>query len=119
MEGLGLSCTKIFKDLRVDQPYVLVIPTYADGEGRGAVPKPVIHFLNDPHNRSLLCGVISGGNRNFGPTFGLAGDIVAQKCGVPNLYKFELAGTDRDTQIVKHGLQRLWDARLGEQRHDR
>ena len=35
----------------VDAPFVLICPTYADGEGRGAVPKQVIRFLNDPERR--------------------------------------------------------------------
>ena len=37
--------------LRVDEPFVLVTPTYGGGQGRGAekgsVPKQVIRFLND------------------------------------------------------------------------
>ena len=43
--------------LVVDEPYVLVTPTYGGGQGRGeekgAVPKQVIRFLNDEDNRSL------------------------------------------------------------------
>ena len=40
----------------VDVPFVLICPTYADGQGRGAVPKAVIHFLNDPRRRSQRGG---------------------------------------------------------------
>lgn len=29
-------------------PYVLICPSHADGQGRGAVAKQVIRFLNDP-----------------------------------------------------------------------
>ena len=36
--------------------YVLICPTYADGEGRGAVPKQVIRFLNDAGRRAGLRG---------------------------------------------------------------
>ncbi|MDA7967048.1 class Ib ribonucleoside-diphosphate reductase assembly flavoprotein NrdI, partial [Ruegeria sp.] len=50
-------------------PYVLICPTYADGEGRGAVPKQVIRFLNDPARRAGIVGVIGAGNRNFGATY--------------------------------------------------
>ena len=90
------------------EPYVLVCPTYADGEGRGAVAKQVIKFLNDEKRRAGLKGVIAGGNRNFGETYGLSGDIIAEKCNVPVLFKFELAGTDTDVTTVRNGLEKFW-----------
>ncbi len=93
---------------RPDRPYVLICPTFADGEGRGAVPKPVIRFLNDPDHRALLRGVIAGGNRNFGATFALAGDVIAHKCTVPLLYKFELAGNETDIARIRAGLNEFW-----------
>lgn len=89
-------------------PYVLICPTYADGQGRGAVAKPVIRFLNDPARRALLRGVIAGGNRNFGATYGLAGEVVSGKCAVPLLFKFELAGTETDIARVRAGLEKFW-----------
>jgi len=89
-------------------PFVLVTPTYADGAGRGAVHKQVIRFLNDPDTRAQLRGVIAGGNRNFGALFALAGDVIAQKCAVPVLYRFELAGTPTDIARVTEGLDRFW-----------
>ena len=88
--------------------YVLMLPTFADGAGRGAVPKQVIRFLNDPARRARIKGVIAGGNRNFGATFALAGKIVAEKCNVPLLYRFELAGTDVDLARVRSGLLLFW-----------
>lgn len=90
-----------------DHPFVLVCPTYADGEGGGAVPKQVIRFLNDPAKRAGIVGVIGAGNRNFGATYALAGRIIAQKCNVPLLYSFELAGTDTDIARVRAGLEKL------------
>ncbi|WP_173923015.1 class Ib ribonucleoside-diphosphate reductase assembly flavoprotein NrdI [Agromyces sp. Marseille-P2726] len=96
------------QSLRVDEPYVLVVPTYGGGDGKGAVPKQVIRFLNDPHNRSLIRGVISAGNTNFGAAFGLAGDIVAAKTGVPHLYRFEVFGTPDDVRAVNEGLDAFW-----------
>lgn len=89
-------------------PYVLVTPTFADGEGRGAVPKQVIRFLNAPERRAGLRGVIAGGNRNFGATYALAGEVISRKCNVPVLYRFELAGTDTDIARVKAGLDKFW-----------
>lgn len=88
----------------VEAPFVLICPTYADGQGRGAVPKPVIRFLNDARNRAGLRGVIGAGNRNFGATFALAARIIADKCNVPVLWRFELAGTDVDVAKVRAGL---------------
>lgn len=91
-----------------DGPYVLICPTYADGQGRGAVAKPVIRFLNDPARRALLRGVIAGGNRNFGATYGLAAEVISGKCAVPILFKFELAGTETDVARVRAGLEEFW-----------
>ncbi len=94
--------------LRVDDPYVLVVPTYGGGNEGGAVPRQVVKFLNDPHNRSLLRGVIAAGNTNFGEAYCLAGTIIAAKCHVPYLYGFELLGTPEDVTRVREGLGQLW-----------
>jgi protein involved in ribonucleotide reduction len=92
----------------VDEPYVLILPTYGGGkatrERSGYVPKQVIAFLNDPGNRSLIRGVVGAGNTNFGEEFCLAGDIVSRKCRVPYLYRFELMGTAHDVERVRDGL---------------
>jgi len=95
-------------DLKATRPYVLVLPTYGGGDGHGAVPKQVIRFLNDPVNRALIRGVVVGGNTNFGKGYGIAGDIVAAKTGVPCLYRFELFGTQDDVEAVAQGLERFW-----------
>ena len=94
--------------LTVNDPYVLVLPTYGGGEGRGAVPKQVIRFLNDEGNRALIRGVIAAGNTNFGEAYCLAGDIVAAKCDVPLLYRFEVFGTPDDVAAVNSGLEEFW-----------
>ena len=95
----------------VDEEYVLVVPTYGGGSVKGAVPKQVIAFLNDPHNRSLCRGVISSGNTNFGEAYCLAGDIIASKLDVPLLYRYELLGTNTDVARVKEGLEGFWQRR--------
>ncbi|GAA1851216.1 class Ib ribonucleoside-diphosphate reductase assembly flavoprotein NrdI [Microbacterium koreense] len=96
----------------VDEPFVLVTPTYGGGQGRGeekgAVPKQVIRFLNDERNRKHIRGVISAGNTNFGEHFCLAGDIISRKCNVPHLYRLELFGTADDVDRVSDGLERWW-----------
>jgi protein involved in ribonucleotide reduction len=89
-------------------PYVLICPTYADGEGRGAVPKQVIRFLNDPARRGNLRAVIGAGNRSFGATFACAANVISAKCDVPVLYKFELAGTPTDITRIQAGLAEFW-----------
>lgn len=94
--------------ITVTVPYVLVVPTYGGGSIAGAVPKQVIKFLNDPANRAGIRGVIAGGNTNFGEAFGLAGDIIAVKCHVPHLFRFELLGTPAEIDIVREGLIQLW-----------
>ncbi|MFE5672766.1 class Ib ribonucleoside-diphosphate reductase assembly flavoprotein NrdI [Agromyces sp. NPDC056523] len=113
VEKLGRPAERIplhAKDapLVADEPYVLIVPTYGGGDGHGAVPKQVIKFLNDPHNRALLRGVIAAGNTNFGTAYGLAGDIIAAKCHVPHLYRFELFGTPDDVRAVDEGLDAFW-----------
>ncbi|MDO5645226.1 MAG: class Ib ribonucleoside-diphosphate reductase assembly flavoprotein NrdI [Dermabacter sp.] len=94
--------------LVVDEDYVLIVPTYGGGSTKGAVPKQVIAFLNDERNRAHIKGVITGGNTNFGEAYCLAGDIIAHKCKVPHMYKFELLGTSRDIAKVREGLERFW-----------
>lgn len=113
VEKLGIPAQRIplhSKDapLRVDEEYVLVVPTYGGGNAKGAVPKQVIKFLNDERNRSLIRGVISGGNTNFGTAYGLAGDIISAKCHVPHMYRFELLGTPADVARVREGLEKFW-----------
>ena len=100
--------------IEVDEPYVLVLPTYGGGRATpdindgGYVPKQVIAFLNNEHNRSLIRGVIAAGNNNFGAEFAYAGDVVSRKCGVPYLYRFELMGTPDDVEAVRAGLADFW-----------
>ncbi|MFT4014220.1 MAG: class Ib ribonucleoside-diphosphate reductase assembly flavoprotein NrdI [Paracoccus sp. (in: a-proteobacteria)] len=93
---------------RPEHPFVLICPTYSDGQGRGAVPKQVIHFLNDPDRRAMIRGVIASGNRNFGATYALSGRVIATKCNVPQLYSFELAGDELDIARVQSGLDQFW-----------
>lgn len=113
VEKLGVPALRLPLDggeppLAAQEPYVLVTPTYGGGGEKGAVPKPVIRFLNDPANRALIRGVIAAGNTNFGAGFAIAGDIVAAKCAVPFLYRFELLGTAEDVDNVIQGLGRFW-----------
>ncbi|MGB3769533.1 MAG: class Ib ribonucleoside-diphosphate reductase assembly flavoprotein NrdI [Rhodococcus sp. (in: high G+C Gram-positive bacteria)] len=122
VDKLGIPATRIpvrypRDDVTIDRPYVLVLPTYGGGTtstGRDTsyVPKPVIRFLNDPHNRSLIRAVIAAGNTNFGDSYCFAGDVVSSKCNVPFLYRFEVMGTPDDVHRVREGLTEFWE-RLG------
>lgn len=114
VQKLGLPNARIplrLKDepLLVNEPYVLVCPTYGGGvslnhENSRPVPKQVIKFLNNEHNRSFIRAVIAGGNSNFGPDFGKAGEVISGKCKVPYVYRFELMGNEDDVRICREGL---------------
>jgi protein involved in ribonucleotide reduction len=110
---LGVDAARIplqAKDapLLATEPYVLVVPTYGGTGGAGSVPKQVIRFLNNPQNRQLIRGVIGAGNTNFGDNYCMAADIIAAKCHVPPLYRFELMGTPEDVARVNNGLDTFW-----------
>ena len=95
IEKLGMPAERIplyprEERLVVDEEFVLVVPTYGGGNG------------------SLIRGVISAGNTNFGEAYCLAGDIISTKCQVPHMYKFELFGTPRDVTRVHDGLEEFW-----------
>lgn len=94
--------------LQVTKPFVLITPTYGHGTPKGAVPKQVIKFLNDPDNRAHIRGVIAAGNTNFGAGYCLAGKVISAKCQVPHLYNFELLGTPDDVARVNEGLEEFW-----------
>ncbi|MEX9826597.1 class Ib ribonucleoside-diphosphate reductase assembly flavoprotein NrdI [Raoultella planticola] len=112
VQRLGLPAVRIplneRERIQVDAPYILIVPSYGGGGTAGAVPRQAIRFLNDPHNRQRIRGVIAAGNRNFGDAYGRAGDVIAQKCGVPYLYRFELMGTPTDVDNVRKGVSEFW-----------
>ena len=94
--------------LRVHEPYLLMVPTYGGGDAAKAVPVQVKKFLNNAANRAWIRGVIASGNTNFGSAYAAAGDIIAAKCRVPYLYRFELMGTREDTRKVREGIVRFF-----------
>jgi len=113
VDSLGMRTVRIPLSMKaecpvIDEPYVLICPCYADDDGSKAVPKQVIRFLNNPENRKHMQGVIGSGNRNFGDKFAYAGNVIAKKCKVPCLYKFELSGTPTDVINVREGMKKLW-----------
>jgi protein involved in ribonucleotide reduction len=120
VQKLGLPADTVIRiplheRIEVTEPFVLVLPTYGGGHANapdpdagGYVPKQVIAFLNNEHNRSLIRGVIAAGNNNFGAEFAYAGEVVSRKCDVPYLYRFELMGTPDDVDAVRVGLADFW-----------
>ncbi len=114
VDKLGLPSARIplhrnDEPLIVNEPYVLVTPTYGGGvsmtgQNSKPVPKQVIRFLNNEHNRSFIRAVVAGGNTNFGTDYGLAGEIIAAKCKVPYVYRFELMGNENDVRVLRGGL---------------
>lgn len=104
-EKIRIPIKGIF-DFKPTRKYIIVTPTYGDPYGNGMVPHQVKKFLNSD-NSNLLVGVISAGNINFGKEYGLAGDLISRKYGVPLLYKFELAGNSSDVQKVEKILKTI------------
>lgn len=92
----------------IKNKFVLITPTYG-AAGKGFVPQQVIKFLNQEENRYNILGVISSGNINFLEDYGKAGNVIAEKLGIPLLYKFELAGTTEDVKKVNEGLKKFWN----------
>lgn len=114
VEKLGLHSVRIplktdeAAHFTCDTDSILVVPTYGSGEEKTTVPKQVIKFLNNPENRKHIKGVIATGNTNFGQSYGLAGDIVSEKLGVPLIQRVEVLGTPEDIELVKERLALLW-----------
>ncbi|QPK78848.1 class Ib ribonucleoside-diphosphate reductase assembly flavoprotein NrdI [Corynebacterium lizhenjunii] len=109
LPSVRIPLRKSAEPITVDEPYVLVCPTYGGGasisrQNSRPVPPQVIQFLNNEHNRSLIRAVIAGGNSNFGSDFGKAGEVIAAKCRVPYVYRFELLGSAEDVAVCREGL---------------
>jgi len=107
-EAIRIPISGTGRGITVDQPYVLLVPTYGGGEGRAAIPRQVRSFLNVKENRSLLRGVVGFGNTNFGEHFCRAADLISAKTGVPVIARVEIFGTDYDVNTVKERLQLLY-----------
>jgi protein involved in ribonucleotide reduction len=99
-------------NITLDQPYVLLVPTYGGGEGRAAIPRQVRSFLNIKENRKLLRGVVGFGNKNFGEHFCKAADLISAKTGVPVIARVEIFGTEDDVDKVKERLTLLYGQEL-------
>lgn len=113
IERLGMPAARIplltrEETLIMEEPYVLVVPTYGDKNFTNFVPRQVKKFLAQERNKELLRGVIASGNLNFGKEYALAGDLISSRFGVPFLYRFELMGTSADIEAIQLGLEEFW-----------
>ncbi|WP_353854772.1 class Ib ribonucleoside-diphosphate reductase assembly flavoprotein NrdI [Bacillus sp. Bos-x628] len=99
--GLGAQSHEIKAGEVVEEPFVLVTPTYDFGQP----PATVSEWLKD--NGDLLVGVAASGNRAWGDNFGVAADVIADAYDVPVIAKFELAGTDEDVQLFTERVKAL------------
>ncbi|MBJ6364188.1 class Ib ribonucleoside-diphosphate reductase assembly flavoprotein NrdI [Paenibacillus sp. GCM10012307] len=80
------------------EPFILVTPT----TGFGQVPGPVAKFAKINHK--WFRGVAASGNRNWGASYGKAGDVLTERYDVPLLLRFELSGTDEDVRNFNEGV---------------
>ncbi|MED4172601.1 class Ib ribonucleoside-diphosphate reductase assembly flavoprotein NrdI [Halalkalibacterium halodurans] len=92
VESTGLPSVNITEVPKIEYPFIIVTPTYGFGE----VPVQVSRFLQE--NSDHLRGVAVSGNRNWGESFGKAGERISELYSVPLLVKFELSGTRRDVE---------------------
>jgi len=76
------------------EPGHLITFTWA----RGSAPVTTQYFVERFSN--LILSVSSSGNRNWGPTFGMAADIISKNIGCPIFHKFELSGLKEDVQTI-------------------
>jgi len=111
-EAIRIPITDSGGSITVDQPFVLLVPTYGGGEERAAIPRQVRSFLNVKENRALLRGVVGFGNTNFGEHFCKAADLISAKTGVPVIARVEIFGTEDDLNKVKERLTLLYGEEL-------
>lgn len=88
-------------------PYILLTPTYDQPNG-GHTPPQVDQWLQtNAHN---LVGVIGTGNRTFGTHYCQSAQDISSKYGVPVLWRVEIMGTEKDHDVIDHGINQHWDA---------
>lgn len=99
--GLGGQAREVKTGEVVEEPFVLVTPTYDFGQP----PATVSEWLKD--NGDWMVGVAASGNRAWGDGFGAAADVIATLYDVPVIGKFELAGTEEDVQLFTERVKAL------------
>src|SRR5690625_467013 len=85
----------------MEEPFILVFPSYGRGSAKAAVPKQVIKFLNIEQNRDNWLGIVGVGNRTFGENYQIGARIASHKTGKPILHTLELMGLPEDVEEVR------------------
>ncbi|MDH6363560.1 protein involved in ribonucleotide reduction [Enterococcus sp. PF1-24] len=88
---LALSNAEITADLQINEPFILIVPTYSS-----ELVAPVSEFLNRNHHQSLCLGIAGNGNRNFADAFIHTAKRLAKEYQLPLLFAFEFSGTNED-----------------------
>ncbi len=92
---LNLPSIEIKEGIHIETPFLLF--TYTDG--LGDVPAVVARFMQ--HFHPMCRGIIVSGNSNFGHhVFGMAGDKLAAKYGIPLVCKLDLRGFPQDYEKI-------------------
>lgn len=93
MDSLEIDMVNPF--IAINEPYVMVVPTY-DKEAT-EIANDFIEF----NDLELLKGVMGGGNLNFADLFVFTAKDLARDYNVPLLHSFEYSGTHIDVDSVK------------------
>lgn len=86
----------------VDQPFILVIPTYVP-----EMMTPVFDFLETKNNIDLCQGIYAGGNRNFADLFCFTAYDIEKEYDIPVLHTFEFQGSSNDVDQLREELTRI------------
>lgn len=104
LEGIKTLRLPIKKDEStpvVDEPFILLCPSYGTGNVKRAVPHRVVEFLNIKTNRDNMLGVMGSGNKNFGRHYQVAARVISHKTQKPFYYGFEISGMPEDVKNVE------------------
>jgi len=102
MEKTGLPSMEIITGTEeIDEDFVIVTPTIADGD----VPDVVMDFLED--NSDKVVAVAAGGSMAWEETYCHAADKISEKFNIPILLKFEDDGTDEDVEAFIAAVENL------------
>jgi len=88
-------------DTTISEPFVFI--TYTTGIGQ--VPELARDFCR--LNQDYLVAVAASGNLNWGNSYGIAANMLADEFNVPILMKFELSGRPNDIEQFVKGVEHL------------
>ncbi|MDD4514695.1 class Ib ribonucleoside-diphosphate reductase assembly flavoprotein NrdI [Massilibacteroides sp.] len=71
----------------------------------GDIPRTTFRFMEDFGEK--IKSVSSSGNMNWGKSFGLAADKIAEQYHIPLLLKFELSGLPQDVQALINRIEEI------------